>query len=80
MKSLFLGIAALLVGLPVQSQTVYLVLRHSITDNYGYAASSMVYIPMESLEQCNIAGAQMKSSKRFTARDTNIGFECIEGK
>ena len=93
MKSLFFGIVALLVGLPshsqtapveseaiqVQSETVYLVLRHSITDNYDYASTSMVYIPMESIEQCNIAGATIKSSKRFK-RDGDVGFECIEGK
>lgn len=75
MKSLFFGIAALLVGLPVQSQTDYLVLRYT-----GGGATSMIYVPMDSKEQCNIAGAQMKGSKRFTSSETNIGFECIEGK
>ena len=79
MKPLLFGIAALLIGLPAQSETIYLVLRYALSSSTGRAAS-MVYIPMESTEQCNIAGAKMKSSKRFTSSGDNIGFECIEGK
>ena len=40
----------------------------------------LIHIPMESIEQCNIAGATLKSSKRFRFIDKSIGFECIEGK
>jgi hypothetical protein len=85
MKPLFFGIAALLVGLPAQSETIYLVLRHSMAGylmNSSYGGTSMIYVPMDSIEQCNIAGANIKSSKRFDQNKGKnmIGFECIEGK
>jgi len=61
----------------VQSGTIYLVLRYGAI---FIPAVSMIHIPMESIEQCNIAGATLKSSKRFRFNDKSIGFECIEGK
>ena len=78
MKLLLIGLAALSIGLPAQSETIYLVLRYAVVGTEGKAA--MISVPMESIEQCNIAGAKMKSSKRFTSKPRNIGFECIEGK
>ena len=33
-----------------------------------------------SFDDCEIAGATMEASKRFTSTDRNIGFECLEGQ
>ena len=44
----------------------------------GGAGTSMVTVPMQSFDQCELAGATMEASKRFTSSDRNIGFECVE--
>ena len=44
----------------------------------GGGGTSMAIVPMQTLSQCEIAGATMEASKRFTSTDRNIGFECVE--
>ena len=44
----------------------------------GGGGTSMVTVPMQSFDQCELAGATMEASKRFTSTDRNIGFECVE--
>ena len=36
----------------------------------------MIAVPVDSEEQCEIAGAMMVGSKTFTASSRNIGFQC----
>lgn len=80
MKSLFFTIAALLVGLPVQSETVYLV----ILTNLFAKAPSVHSVPMESIQQCEEAGVTLIASKRYKPKHDkgglDVGFECIVGK
>ena len=52
-----------------------LILRYT-----GGGGTSMIAVPMESEEQCEIAGATMESSKTFTGNSRNIGFQCVESK
>ncbi len=96
MKSLLFGIAALLVGLPAHSETVpvqsetipaksegvfLLILAESYNSNtFSAGAIDMHSLPMQSFEQCELAGAKLISSKRLVRYGTVIGFECIEGK
>lgn len=99
MKPLLFGIAALLVGLPSHSQTAPVQLE-AISSNLGTVylliylegtefvntspAIALHSLPMKALEQCELAGAQLMSSKRLLPNTTRItkvfGFECIEGK
>ena len=44
----------------------------------GGGGTSMVTVPMQSFDDCELAGATMEASKRFTSTDRNIGFECVE--
>tara|TARA_B100000212_G_scaffold276956_1_gene216476 strand:+ start:105 stop:707 length:603 start_codon:yes stop_codon:yes gene_type:complete len=44
----------------------------------GGGGTTMATVPMQTLSQCEIAGATMEASKRFTSTDRNIGFECVE--
>ena len=52
---------------------VWLVVRYT-----GGGGTSTFTIPMKSFPDCEIAGATMEASKRFTSTDRNIGFECLE--
>ena len=93
MKPLLFGIAALLVGLPSHSQTapvqleviprkssnVYLLVQSGYIAG-AISAIDMHSLPMQSFEQCELAGAKLMSSKRLKVRGARIGFECIEGK
>ena len=40
----------------------------------------MIAVPMDSEEQCEIAGAMMEGSKTFTASSRNVGFQCVESR
>ena len=44
----------------------------------GGGGTTMATVPMQTFSQCEIAGATMEASKRFTSTDRNIGFECVE--
>ena len=80
MKSLLLATAALLVGLPVQAETVYLVLKSRSLKSSAGVGLSVVTIPMTSLDECEEQGTLLISSDRFDM-DYEYGvFECITGK
>ena len=79
MKSLFFGIAALLVGLPAQSETVYLIYKASIYDSWGVSVS-IHSLPMPSIDSCEEVGAELISSKRFEFRDGKDVFECVTAR
>ena len=77
MKYLLALASLMAVSMPVQAETVYLIIK---TGQYqtGIALHS---IPMKSMDQCEEAGALIVGSERFdvsTARKD--GFECIRGK
>ena len=36
-------------------------------------------IPMETMEQCQLQGSLLKSTKEMNAKGVRIGFECVEG-
>jgi len=79
-----LGIAALLVGLPVQSETVYLVINTTMA-TLSTTNLDVHSLPMESYEQCEESGIKLLASKRYKIdkdfrKWTHVGFECIEGK
>ena len=52
-----------------------LILRYT-----GGGGTSMIAVPMDSEEQCEIAGAMMEGSKTFTSSSRNIGFQCVESR
>jgi len=80
MKALLLATAALLVGLPVQAETVYLVLK-SKSDGGGGVGVTLHSIPMTSLDQCQEQGALLVTSKSFDLKHVHQdAFECITGK
>jgi len=78
MKALLLATAALLVGLPVQAETAYLVLKSMKNTTIG--GITVVTIPMTSLDQCEEQGALLTTSKRFDRQYNQDVFECITGK
>lgn len=57
------------------SSKVWMVVRYT-----GNGGATMFAIPTKSFDDCEIAGATMEASKRFTSTDRNIGFECLEGQ
>ena len=76
-----LAIASLMaVSVPVQAETVYLLIK-SEGNALRAVAVSLHSIPMDSLDQCEEMGALIISSDRFDAgRAQKDGFECIQGK
>ena len=80
MKPLFFGIAALLVGFPVNADTVWLLLREK--SRYGDEPLVLEKIPTNSMEQCEEQGAIYMSSERLGSKRNadRTGFECFEGK
>ena len=75
MKALLMASAALLVGLPVQADTVWLFVRES----YGEAVT-FEKIPITSMDQCEEQGALYLASSRLSKNRYRFGFECFEGK
>ena len=63
---------------PVSSggDVVWLILRTGLT-----ATATVTAIPMKSMEQCEMSGAEFRASKRFMRQMGNDlrGFECLEG-
>jgi len=77
MKALLLASAALLICLPAQSETIYLLIK----SERKYAGMALHSLPMESLDQCEEVGALVISSDRFDTPNTHRdAFECITGK
>ena len=76
-----LAIASLMaISMPVQAETVYLVIK-SVKGKYNAGGVSLHSLPMKSMEQCEEAGALIVTSTRFDVRSSsNDGFECVEGK
>ena len=78
MNYLFSLASLMTISMPIQPETVYLLIK-----NTGPNGTSALHsIPMTSEEQCEEAGALIISSKRFSAVTwgSNDGFECIRGK
>ena len=42
-------------------------------------APAIEKIPMETMEQCQLQGSLLKSTKEMNAKGVRIGFECVEG-
>ena len=78
MKYLFAVASLMAVSMPVEAETVYLLIKSYTQYGGGLALHSL---PMESLEQCEEMGAVIIASERL---DTKLakedGFECIKGK
>ena len=80
MKYLLVVASLMAVALPVQSESVYLLIKSARNTKLtgGIALHS---IPMESLDQCEEVGALIVSSQRFDLKyASEDAFECIEGK
>ena len=79
MKPLLFGIAALLIALPAQGETVYLLIKsYGVFSGIGLALHSL---PMTSIEQCEEMGAVLISSKRFDLYNAkHDAYECLTGK
>jgi len=76
MKYLFAVASLMTVTMPVQAETVYLIIKSATVNGLGLHS-----IPMSSPEQCEEAGAMLLSSERFDPKYAKRdGFECIEGK
>lgn len=77
MRHLFALASLMTVSMPVQAETVYLIIK-STEQTSGLALHS---IPMTSMDQCEEAGALIISSERFDVKYAGRdGFECIKGK
>ena len=61
---------------PGNGDVVWLILRTGLT-----ATATVTAIPMKSMEQCEMSGAEFRASKRFMRQMGNDlrGFECLEG-
>ena len=79
MKHLLAVASLMTVSMPVQAETIYLLIKSEIDFNgSGVALHS---IPMKSIEQCEEMGALIVASERFdTKRARKDGFECLECK
>jgi len=76
MKSL-LALTVMLISLPANAETVYLVIK-SVG---GPRNPALVSIPMESMESCEEEGARISSSPRFQMKHAdNDLYECVRGK
>ena len=83
MKALLLATATLMVGLPVQADTVWLLMREYYTTGYA-GGLDYVKIQVKDIESCEEQGAIFVSSERLiggsSERNSERGFECLEGK
>ena len=81
MKYLFAVASLMAVSMPVQAETIHLLLKSRFWGgNKGASGLELLSIPMNSMDQCEEQGAYLISSKRFELGDTRDAFECIEGK
>ena len=77
MKYLFAVVSLFAASMPVQAETIYLLIKTEV----GASGVALQLIPMESLEQCEEMGALVIASERYdTAYAKRDGFECLEGK
>ena len=80
MRVLFAIASLMAVSVPVHAKTVYLLIKSESTGSNARSVS-LHSLPMESVEQCEEAGAVIIASERFDTRFAKLdGFECIEGK
>ena len=80
MKYLLATFALITASVPVQAETVYLLIK-SVKGNYGRGGVALHSIPMLSMDQCEEAGPLVISSERFNVPTAhNDGFECVKGK
>ena len=81
MKYLFAVASLMAVSMPVQAETIYLLIKSEATEWKRGTGVALHSIPMTSLEQCEEMGALIISSERFDAGSAKEdGFECIQGK
>ena len=81
MKYLFAVASLMAVTMPVQAETIYLLIKSDATEWKRGNGVALHSIPMTSLEQCEEMGALIISSERFDAGSAKEdGFECIQGK
>ena len=77
---LLLASTVLLTGLPVQSETVHLLIK-SRSGGGVYAGISTYSIPMTSVDQCQEQGALLVTNKSFQLQNADVdAFACITGK
>ena len=80
MKYLFAIASLMFASVPIQAETIHLLIKSRF---WGYNSSSgheLIAIPMNSIDQCEEQGAYLISSKRFELEHTQDVFECIKGK
>lgn len=80
MKFLFAVTSLMVASIPVQAETIYLLIKSESRAQWG-GGVALHSIPMTSLDQCEEMGALIIASDRFDAGySKDDGFECIEGK
>ena len=81
MKALVLASAALLIGLPAQADTVWLIIKEAVKPGSSRFALGIEKLEMKDMEQCEEQGAIFMSSERLGIKRNELsGFECLEGK
>ncbi len=81
MKALVLASAALLIGLPAQADTVWLIIKEAVKPGGSKFALGIEKLEMKDMEQCEEQGAIFMSSERLGIKRNELsGFECLEGK
>ena len=74
MKRLILPlIAALALPPSVSAESYWLLITDSNTDAFEK-------IEMKDMEQCQLQGSLLKSTKEMNAKGVRIGFECVESE
>lgn len=74
-----LGLPLLLASAPANADTVYLLIK-SVYIPYRGGGAALHSLPMNSIEECEEAGALIISSSRLKLKSTQDAFECIKGK
>ena len=75
-----LALASSAVSSPALAENIYLLIKSEASGKNAISVS-LHSLPMESMEQCEEAGAVIIASERFDTRSAKRdGFECIVGK
>ena len=81
MKYLLALASLIFVSIPVQAETIHLLIKSRFWGGFkGASGLELISIPMNSIDECEEQGAYLISSKRFALGDTQDAFECIKAK
>ena len=81
MKYLLALASLIFVSIPVQAETIHLLIKSRFWGgSKGASGLELISIPMKSIDHCEEQGAYLISSECFVISDTKDAFECMVGK